>query len=197
MANKVYFLLDRSGSMDSLWKEALGSINAYVENIPKDTEIELVVFDSSSYDVIRNTTAGNWVNLTDADALPRASTPLYDAAGRLMHHMLHENKERAILVTMTDGFENASKSFNQTQIKDLIRQVEAKRWETIFLGANFEKVTESAQSVGVPSFKGLGIKTSELDLTMRTMVATSTMDYFATGAAVNYSDEDKARALGK
>ena len=31
----VYILLDRSGSMSSLWSEAIGSINAYVEKLPK------------------------------------------------------------------------------------------------------------------------------------------------------------------
>lgn len=33
----VYILLDRSGSMSSLWNEAIGSINGYVETILGNT----------------------------------------------------------------------------------------------------------------------------------------------------------------
>ena len=33
MKNKIFILLDRSGSMASMWEEALGGINSYVKKI--------------------------------------------------------------------------------------------------------------------------------------------------------------------
>ena len=49
----VYILLDRSGSMASLWEEALGSINGYVSKLPKKTKVHMATFDSVSHDIIR------------------------------------------------------------------------------------------------------------------------------------------------
>lgn len=37
----VYILLDRSGSMGSLWEEALGSINGYVKGLTDDIKTKM------------------------------------------------------------------------------------------------------------------------------------------------------------
>ena len=55
----VYMLLDRTGSMSSIWAETLSSINAYVEKLANDkvdAKITLAMFDSNDgtqFDVIR------------------------------------------------------------------------------------------------------------------------------------------------
>ncbi|NBR25044.1 MAG: VWA domain-containing protein, partial [Micrococcales bacterium] len=48
----VYILLDRSGSMGTLWNEALGSINAYVAKLKKKDMVYLAAFDDS-YEILR------------------------------------------------------------------------------------------------------------------------------------------------
>ena len=63
LMNKIFILLDRSQSMETMWEEAIGGINGYVKAIEGDAEIMLAVFDSVGYDVIRNTTVKNWENL--------------------------------------------------------------------------------------------------------------------------------------
>ena len=56
----AYILLDRSGSMQSLWDEALGSVNAYVKALATgskaDAHVTFAVFDSHEslqFDVLR------------------------------------------------------------------------------------------------------------------------------------------------
>lgn len=55
-----FILLDRSGSMDKIWSEAIGSINGYVKKLAEekvDTGVTLAVFDGQGglqFDVIRD-----------------------------------------------------------------------------------------------------------------------------------------------
>jgi uncharacterized protein with von Willebrand factor type A (vWA) domain len=71
----VYVLLDRSGSMQNLWEEALSSINVYAKGLTKETKIVLALFDSDSFDVIRDTTVADWKDLNQDEATPRSMTP--------------------------------------------------------------------------------------------------------------------------
>lgn len=189
----VYLLLDRSGSMQTLWSEAIGSINGYVSNLPKDTNVTLAVFDSISYDLIRDTKAKNWKEVSTEEVAPRGSTPLYDSAGRLMWRAFDDNPDRAAFVVMTDGEENASRHFNQTGVKNLIKDAEAKNWQVIFLGANFEKVGDQAKNVGLENSKFMNITGQNLRGSMNDLAAYTTT-YAVSGAAINLSDQDKFKA---
>ena len=90
---QAYILLDRSGSMQSLWVEALSSVNAYAKELANkkdgpavDSHITLAVFDEQAglqFDVLRRKQpALHWETVTDADATPRGMTPLLDASSR-------------------------------------------------------------------------------------------------------------------
>ncbi len=76
---QAYILLDRSGSMQSLWVEALSSVNAYAKELANktdgpavDSHITLAVFDEQAglqFDVLRRKQpALHWDTVTDADA---------------------------------------------------------------------------------------------------------------------------------
>ena len=90
----AYILLDRTGSMQSIWDEALGSVNAYVKALTEgrtttktgaDAHVTLAVFDAHdglAFDVLRaGVPAATWTDVTNADATPRGMTPLFDANG--------------------------------------------------------------------------------------------------------------------
>ena len=109
-----YILLDRTGSMSSMWAEALSSVNAYAAGLASleggpavDADVTLAVFDAQEglqFDVIRdNVDATKWRNVTDADASPRGMTPLYDAIGRIVSVAETDRPDKAVLVIMTDG----------------------------------------------------------------------------------------------
>jgi von Willebrand factor type A domain len=195
MTNSVYILLDRSGSMETQWKEALGSINGYVENLPVNTRIVLATFDSVSYDILRDTTAKAWRNLSNDDAMPRGGTPLYDSAARMMWRILDEKPDRAVFLVMTDGDENQSQNFNQTAVKKLVRELEGRQYETIFLGANFDKVGDVAAGFGLTSGKWMNNSTEKLGQNMRGIYASASASYLNTGQAMNFTEEDKKKAV--
>jgi uncharacterized protein with von Willebrand factor type A (vWA) domain len=198
---RVYILLDRSGSMSTQWNDTLGAINAYVTELAGDTNVYIACFDSGynndvSYDVLRNTTVNGFKPLTTADAQPRGGTPLYDSAARLLDHAFNESPERAYIIFMTDGYENTSKKFNQTAIKEKIARAEDRKWEVVFLGANFDKVTDQAVAMGVDFTKSYNISTSNLADEMKWM-ASNSMAYASVGAATTFTSADRARATKK
>jgi len=190
----VYILLDRSGSMETLWKEAIGSINGYVEKLPQTTNVVLAVFDSNEYNIIRNTTVKKWKDISTREVSPRGGTPLYDSAARLLWRAFDDNPERAVFVVMTDGFENASKNFNQSSVKQLIKEAEQKDWQVLFLGANFDLVGDQAKQVGLMDSKFMNIRAHNLQSTMDSLSTYSTA-YATTGAAINLTSEDKLKAV--
>lgn len=186
----VYILLDRSGSMSTLWKEAIGSINAYVKKLGKKDKVFLSAFDDSSYDVLRETTVGKWTDVLETELTPRGMTPLYDSCGKILDKAQSDNAKKTIVVVMTDGFENCSKEFTQQSIKDKIKLFEDKKWEVIFLGANFDSVEAVSGQIGVSTSKTLNYAAGNMMRGMD-MLATSSIAYATMDSYITFSDEVK------
>lgn len=193
--NKAFILLDRSGSMQNLWNEAIGSVNGYVEKL-ENADIMVAVFDSVSYDVIRNCSREEYKSITSEEVSPRGSTPLLDSATRIIWNMLDSKADRAMLVIMTDGEENCSQLANINHVKKLITQIEEKNYDILFLGANFDKIGDIALSLGRNDMsKFVTSSTNKLNQTMA-VAAGSTRNYFSTGqVATNVYTDDLKKHL--
>lgn len=186
----VYLLLDRSGSMSTLWSEAIGSINGYVSKLKKTDKVTVAAFDSVSYDILRDVKVKEWTDIKNNEVEPRGGTPLYDACGKLMAQAENEKVKKTVLVVMTDGYENASHEYTQEAIKAKIKLFEDKKWEVIFLGANFDAVETVSGGLGVMGSKTMNYGAGNFARGMD-ILACSTASYSATGATINFSDEDK------
>ena len=185
----VYILLDRSGSMSSLWGEALGSINAYVAKLKKKDNVFLAAFDNE-YQVVRDCKVEGWDDITNDDVTPRGMTALFDSCGKIMAKAEEDGAKKTILVVMTDGHENASKEHNQASIKAKVKQFEDNKWEVIFLGANFDAVDSVSGGLGLVGSKSMNIAAGNLSRGFDTLSA-YTASYATTGAAINFTDADK------
>lgn len=190
----VYLLLDRSGSMSSLWSEAIGAINGYVNNLKKKDYVHLAVFDSTSYDVVRDVKVEDWVDIDSDEIKPGGTTPLYDSCAKIMQTAEDDNAKKTVLVVMTDGYENASKEHTQASIKAKVKMFEDKKWEVIFLGANFDAVESVSGALGVVGSKSMNISAGNLRDAM-SVVSGYTGTYGATGQAINFSAQDKLKAV--
>ncbi len=199
----AYILLDRSGSMQTLWTEALSSVNAYARELADkttgataDSHVTLAVFDSQDglrFDVLRRKTpALHWEPLTDREASPRGMTPLLDAIGRIVALTEADNPDKAVIVVMTDGQENASQEINRAGARAALDRARAKGWEVVFLGANFDNI-EDASSVGVGSSRQMAMAPGQMGETM-TRMARKSRAYFVEGAPMEFDEEDRAAA---
>lgn len=198
----VFVALDRSGSMQGEpWMNAIESLNEYIKNLQKEKiegDVTIVAFDS------HNGVEGNKVRLVPLaenqsiayfeplkhDVLsPAGMTPLFDAAANVMDRAIERNSERTVVVILTDGHENASTEYTQAKIKDKVKTLEAKKWEVIFLGANFD-VAQYTQGSGLASTKMRNFDlNNQLQRTaMYTDLAKSTVAYATVGAAMNMAE---------
>jgi uncharacterized protein with von Willebrand factor type A (vWA) domain len=189
-SKKVYMLLDRTGSMQGMWEEAINSINLYLEKLDKDVDVYLACFDSEGFDVLRE---GRDVKKLDKDEVsPRAMTPLYDAAAKVMNHMLEQKPVRAVFVVMTDGMENASREHKLTEVRGLMDKLDKKKWPCVFLGSNFKDVdTYTAKTFrmdlanSIPLGKGQSLRGMSI-------MSTKTSAYFGGGGGGAGDDDAMA-----
>jgi hypothetical protein len=206
LSSHAYILLDRTGSMSAIWEEALGSVNAYADSLFKpeggapagaDHRITLAVFDHQAglqFDVLRKAVpAAAWRPVTSQEASPRGMTPLFDAVARLVALAEADNPQKAILVIMTDGEENAFREVTRDGAKAALARAEAKGWEVVFLGAEFAKVNDS-EAIGVLRGKTMAMSKENLDRTMRSLASKSRAYFSAEAASVDFSEEDRREA---
>jgi len=200
LRKNVYILLDRSGSMqDRGWDNVLDSVNSYVKEVDQDSNVFIVAFDSSSdglsYTVLRNCVACEMDKLTSDEVTPRGMTPLYDAAYRLFSRAIEDNAERTAIVVMTDGYENASVTYNLSHVKGQISTMKNKRWGVIFLGAEFRGVEGVAKGIGLGNNQWVNASAANLGATMSS-AGLKTRAYFSTGgsACMDFNEQEQEEA---
>jgi uncharacterized protein YegL len=153
----IYFLLDRSGSMQSIKTDIEGGFAAFVEEqqrAPGECRVTLAQFDDR-YNVVYSSVPVAKVPPLDLE--PRGRTALLDALGRMITSAgdelaALEEPERpgtVIVAVMTDGYENASREWTHPAIKALVeQQTEKYSWQFLYMGAEQDAI-EVGASLGV------------------------------------------------
>ena len=150
---KVYnvIILDKSGSMSSIAKQAIDGVNETIASIKRnqekhperDNRITLVAFCGCEIKKIyEQAPVGEVRPITSADYRPCCMTPLYDAIGNTItsvHRMMEDDSNAIASVTIiTDGYENDSKEFSHTAIKSLIEAYKSEGWLFAYIGADHD-----------------------------------------------------------
>ena len=147
----VSFLLDRSGSMQSIVGDVIGGFNSFLreqQGQPGTCRMTLVQFDTQSpFEVLADDVDIRQMPLLDKVRYqPRASTPLLDAVGSLLDHAerrVHAAREEdQVVVVFTDGEENASRRWTREALFGRIERLKAAGWAFVFLGANQDSYAE-------------------------------------------------------
>lgn len=143
----VIFLLDRSGSMGGIEKDTIGGYNSYIDSQRgKNVKVTTILFDDK-YEVLHNRVdVDNIKKLTNKEYYVRGCTALLDAIGKTIREMEDKNPNRVMFVITTDGYENASKEYNKSQIKELIES--HKDWKFMYIGADIDSYSEG-RSIGI------------------------------------------------
>lgn len=153
---QICLVLDRSGSMQAVREDALGSVNSYIQAAKENRDLyearfSMVTFSSESVDVIRKNEIMETVKPVGSDEYHCAGwTPLFDAVGRgigILDEALESRLGKAILVVMTDGMENASREFSHEKITELIKTRQERGWLVTFLGEGLD-VAKQGMAMG-------------------------------------------------
>lgn len=131
MKNYVALVLDKSGSMSSIQREAMTNFNEQLQEIRKNaiikeikTRATVVLFDSEVSFVREDTEIKQVKELSEKEYCPSGLTALFDAVGMTISKFksiyseeMKEENSSFLVVIFTDGFENSSKEWDSDGIK--------------------------------------------------------------------------------
>ena len=154
-------ILDASGSMESIYNQALSGVNETIQTIRISQKnhpelgqfLTLASFNSGKdYLNVKYSVApiDDVKEITKEDYVACGCTALYDAMGEMISELKRKmTKEDRILVTViTDGYENASVHWSGPQIKSFVEELRHEGWTFTYIGAN-QDVEEVAGAMGI------------------------------------------------
>lgn len=207
---EIIMVLDRSGSMSSIWGSTIESMNAFIaeqQKLEGKCNFTLNQFDTEHLKTYDAQPIKEIPFLTNKTYVPRGMTALYDAIGmaiqetgkRLAAMPEHARPKSVMFAIMTDGDENASREFSQSSINDLIsHQTEKYSWDFVFLGANQDAISTGA-SLGFSADKSMTFNASDLGMSNSMTALNAYYSNVRSGGAslrsASFSEEDRTNAL--
>ena len=154
-------VLDASGSMESIYNQALSGVNETIQTIRigrKDHPelqqcLTLASFNSGKdYLKVKYSVApiDEVKEITKEDYVACGCTALYDAMGEMISELKRKitEEDRVLVTVITDGYENSSTHWSGPQIKSLIEELRHEGWTFTYIGAN-QDVEVVAGSMGI------------------------------------------------
>jgi hypothetical protein len=182
---EIAYVLDRSGSMQSLASDAIGGFNAFLSDqkqLPGRANFTLVLFDHEYLVLHRSVDIRHVPELDDKSYVPRGNTALLDAVGRTIDdlgaHLArtpeHLRPAKVMIAIFTDGLENSSRVYTTDRLAASIQhQQEKYSWEFLFLAANQDAIA-SAAKFAIPAAQAMnfaatpaGVRASNFELNER------------------------------
>ena len=151
-------ILDESGSMHAHTADTLGSLKQFHSDQRKistpDSHVQLTTFNHES----KLRWSGKLTDDLEFEYSPRGNTALHDAihfgiqqtdSALAVLRTLGRSPADVYCIIITDGEENASRTYSQKQSQELIKQkTEKENWKFVYLGAN-QDAFEAGSSIGV------------------------------------------------
>ena len=178
---EIVFILDRSGSMQSMTHAAIDGFNHFLAAQQATVDdagqslaatFSLVLFDHKFLVPHNRVPIATVQPLTAETYQPRGNTALLDAIGRGIDHIGSrlaattepERPGKVIFAILTDGEENSSRQYTMADISSRItHQTEKYQWEFLFLGANQDAIATAAQ-IGIAAHQAATFDASPEDL---------------------------------
>jgi hypothetical protein len=154
----VSFLLDETGSMESIKDDTIAGFNDHLETLQETARagnevlFSLVTFNSTHtrkryvaepIDSVRK--------LGASDYNPEAMTPLIDASVKIIKATEEAVARRTdapavVVVIQTDGLENVSTEYTNTDLAALVKEKTKAGWQFQFLGAGLDAFAAAHQA---------------------------------------------------
>lgn len=142
----VLFILDESGSMETIKRQTIDGINEQIQELKKteaiDTYVSFIKFSSTPETLYWNKPLNEVELLSDENYIPNGMTAMLDAVGqgvsKLRNEISLKNDDITFLVIIvSDGAENSSKEYTWPMVQQIISECkEDKAWTITYMGAN-------------------------------------------------------------
>jgi uncharacterized protein YegL len=197
----ITMIIDESGSMGMARDATIAGFNEFVAG-QKAAEatagagyLTLIKFDSPHIKTVYAARPLNEVPVLDHTGYtPNGGTNLLDAIGNAINSVnkvLTEKKKKdrpgVIITIMTDGEENASRSFNNQQIKDMVAAAEKADWTFQFLGANIDAFSVGS-TFGMSASNSVNYSTANMLDTFTSVSASTSRMRMAKSAGISTAD---------
>lgn len=159
---ELVIVLDKSGSMNLIKNDIIGSFNMLIEDQKKTTDSEIkITLTMFNHQITKKHIS---TNLADVDKLtidnycPTGNTALLDAVGetidavgvRFSEISEDERPSKVLFTIITDGEENCSKKYDISQIRKMIeRQKNIYNWEFVFIGTDDIDCSRISQNLNI------------------------------------------------
>ena len=166
----ITIILDRSGSMDLIKSATIEGFNKFLQAHKSEgtnVKISLVKFNHEYNLAFEEKKIKNKYFLNESNFIPNGSTALLDAIGKTIESVdkrieKHTVEPRVIIAIITDGHENDSRFFNQSDIKKSVKKrINKHYWNFVYLGANQDAIFEGKR-LGISSDYSHNFKASKV-----------------------------------
>jgi hypothetical protein len=169
-------ILDESGSMESIKNTIISGFNELVQTIKgiekqypeQEHFISFVSFNSLGIKTLHYMDpVGKLQQIDSSQYRPNAATPLFDAIGFSLTEgkkTLSNHNDYNVLVTiMTDGMENASKTYTGVAIKKMIDELKQQNWTFTYIGTDHD-INTVADSISIDNKMSFGKNEEDINL---------------------------------
>ena len=159
--NHVIFVMDHSGSMLNRSIQALEGLNGNIDELRKsenqETFITLINFNHDVSVEFERVPIEDVKEITEYEA--RGYTALLDAIGKATEIItedpwLYDKKlnYESLIIIISDGFENNSKTYTSDKIKSLMKELEVEKGKAIFTFIGCDKSFLEKEIIGTLGF---------------------------------------------
>lgn len=193
----IEFLLDETGSMASCKRETVAGFNDFLSEQRAQHGtclLTLTKFDTSGQktpymDIDVNMTP----NMLEDWFIPGGGTNLRDTIGSRLLSLKQRLatwsvKPNVLIVVMTDGDDNASRTHSEQNIQSAIQSYMNEGWTFVYLGAD-QNALSTGNRLGFPEGNIKSFASSQMRETMQTLAAATTT-YRASRSSTNVADRD-------
>lgn len=198
----VTFVLDETGSMQSIKDDTIGGFNSYLETLKAgkgEIRFSLVKFDSNKIErVCVDLPVKEVKPLSGETYQPGAATPLIDVCYKSIKATEEKakKKDNVAIVIQTDGLENASTEYTSSDLTALVKEKTEAGWSFTFIGAGIDAFSQAGK-FGIAAASTM---TYDRDKSAQAFAASArgTMAYAASGMAesAEFTQEERATTGG-
>jgi len=187
----IVCIIDKSGSMSSIAKEAIKGFNKFLSDQQKadyEAKMTLLLFDTKFYKPEDNVDVNKIVPLNNKTYIANNCTALYDALGgeidcyldKLASIPKKDRCDKTLFVIITDGEENSSHRYHKDLIKLMVEEMrEEFKIEFIFLAAN-QDACFVAESMGMSKDNAFNFNATGEGITIAYNKMSEATTYYAT-----------------
>lgn len=204
---EIVAIVDRSSSMAPLQVETILGFNTFLadqKKQPGEAVFTLATF-SDDYRLVYDAVPLKSVpDLNKSTYNPGGWTALLDAVGntcnavgaRLASTKEEDRPSKVLVLIMTDGEENRSRTFTHENIRDIIsHQRDKYSWEFVFIGANQDAITAGA-AIGVDANHSYNfVATAAGSASLFSSISGGTSDYRSSLCGASYNMADPTAGL--